>query len=803
MAQGLPAFENLRVLEIRENPGVGGAALPTRAFSIHAALPTRAFSIHAALPTRAFSIHAALPTRAFSICAHVLVTNAFFSVHFSVLAQNLQHCSNLKVRTRALTHAHLLLSASATLPLCFLFSAPFHAPSKVLNIAACGLGMHGSYVLEAILPRLFQLEDLYLTNNYITGVIMQRLAPSLEKLTCLRKLFLQQNDLGLKGAKALRSSFVFMTSLTLLTLDYCVLRDEGLDEIAHGLHHLTLMETLRINHNGLGLIKVEEDHKVCEVLANSLSRMKNLKKVELAQSGFGPTDAMTIANALLAANSTAEVDDKKVKEVLKHLRAGNKDSAQKAAMSTDFDDLESQPMRCMLSEVYSHNIVRHQPINKNQCGGCGSPRVSIVANFFKGKKMGVETRRASFIGDKGSYNEDVVMKTVPYVPRVTCYNPRHTLTPQNTFVTICFSFFKRYPKVDEKAERKRLDQELNILCRVSSHNDDFLELLSISFHYEDNWKIDRTAPQHLRKCFLSAIVPFYGGGTLCERLWKGSSPCAGDHMQSVDALPLTSMAQKYHLARGIARALHHCHQLDIVHSDLCCCNILMKRNREASREVAWSVKVANTGVLPDPDSLSKRREYLAPELLSALSDLGGTSASPSRSHSPPCSHSSSSTPSHSPPLHSVGSPGLASMMFTKESDVFALGITLLQLFRHTLKDCRANICKFAADETAGELRIPWFPNDPPPPSCCLLPSALQDVVSSCTKRDPKARPSAAHIRSPSFFRFCFLLSIIGTTFWYFLILAPFPHLYSTLCSGILEKLGDEAPTASFEWLLLQ
>jgi hypothetical protein len=67
----------------------------------------------------------------------------------------------------------------------------------------------------------------------------------------------------------------------------------------------------------------------------------------------------------------------------------------------------------MLSEVYSHNIVRHQPINKNQCGGCQSPRVSIVANFFKGKD-GVETRRATYIGDKGSYNEDVVMKTVPY-----------------------------------------------------------------------------------------------------------------------------------------------------------------------------------------------------------------------------------------------------------------------------------------------------------------------------------------------------------------------------------------------------
>jgi hypothetical protein len=287
----------------------------------------------------------------------------------------------------------------------------------VLNIAACGLGAHGSYVLEAILPRLFQLEELYLTNNYITGVIMKRLAPSLEKLTCLRKLFLQQNDLGLEGAVALKSSFRSMASLTVLTLDYCVLRAEGLLEIAHGLQHLTLMETLRINHNGLGLMRVREEasvQNVCKVLAVSLSGMKHLKKVELAQSGFGSEDAMTIAQALLKANSTADVDDKKVKEVLKYLRKEKFHLAQLEAQRCDFDDEETQPMRCMLSEVYSHNIIRHQPINKNQCGGCQSPRVSIVANFFKGKKEGVETRRATYIGEKGSYNEHVVMKTVPY-----------------------------------------------------------------------------------------------------------------------------------------------------------------------------------------------------------------------------------------------------------------------------------------------------------------------------------------------------------------------------------------------------
>ena len=288
----------------------------------------------------------------------------------------------------------------------------------MLNLAACGLGMHGSFVLEAILPRLFQLEELYLTNNYITGIIMKRLAPALEKLTSLRKLFLQQNDLGVEGATALKSSFRVMTTITVLTLDYCVLRAEGLLEIAHGLKYLTLMETLRINHNGLGLMKVKEeasDQNVCKALADSLSGMPNLQKVELAQSGFGPEDALAIAHALQKANSTVDVDDKKVKEVLKYLRKGasHLHLAHLAAQRVDFDDEETQPMRCMLSEVYSHNIVRHQPINKNQCGGCQCPRVSIVANFFKGKKEGVETRRATYIGEKGSYNENVVMKTVP------------------------------------------------------------------------------------------------------------------------------------------------------------------------------------------------------------------------------------------------------------------------------------------------------------------------------------------------------------------------------------------------------
>jgi hypothetical protein len=65
LAQSLATFVNLRVLEIRENPGVGGFSLLQRTSSFSASL----------------------------FCA-----DSLFAVHFSVLAQGLQLCSNLKVQ---------------------------------------------------------------------------------------------------------------------------------------------------------------------------------------------------------------------------------------------------------------------------------------------------------------------------------------------------------------------------------------------------------------------------------------------------------------------------------------------------------------------------------------------------------------------------------------------------------------------------------------------------------------------------------------------------------------------------------
>lgn len=309
-----------------------------------------------------------------------------------------------------------------------------------------------------------------------------------------------------------------------------------------------------------------------------------------------------------------------------------------------------------------------------------------------------------------------------------------------------------------------MDQELNGLSRVSrdngvssdngeNDNDLFLELLSISFHYEDNRKSELDASQPSRKCFLSAIVPFCGGGTLCERLWKGLSSCAGNYMQSVDALLVTNMIQKYHLAREIARALRYCHELGIVHSDLCCCNILLTPNKRSTPGASFSVKVANTGVLPDADSFIKRRAYLAPELLAALpAPFEGGTPSPHSYSSPSTSSSFPSSPP-SPSLLSICSLDGPTVLFTKESDVYALGITLLQVFRHTLDDCAPDICKFAAEKTAGGLRVPCFPKDRSS-SFSTLPETLRDIISSCTRRDSKARPSSAEIRSVGNFGFC-------------------------------------------------
>jgi serine/threonine protein kinase len=209
-------------------------------------------------------------------------------------------------------------------------------------------------------------------------------------------------------------------------------------------------------------------------------------------------------------------------------------------------------------------------------------------------------------------------------------------------------------------------------------------------------------------------------------------------MQSVHALHVSDLGRKYHIARSIARALCHCHELGIVHSDLCCCNILLTLNKDKASESsddAWCIKVANTGVYPDSDSLDKRRVYLAPELLSKM---------PLESPVSPPQASTSSPPLHC--IQGAGAGGVSPLIpFTKESDVYALGITLLQLFRHTLADCKDDMCAVAASQTPSVLKIPLFPKQHSE-SFAPLPASLLNVISSCTMRNPKDRPSAAEIR---------------------------------------------------------
>jgi serine/threonine protein kinase len=183
---------------------------------------------------------------------------------------------------------------------------------------------------------------------------------------------------------------------------------------------------------------------------------------------------------------------------------------------------------------------------------------------------------------------------------------------------------------------------------------------------------------------------------------------------------------------------------------LCCCNVLLTSNNQPTPGALLSVKVANTGVLPDPDSFIKRRVYLAPELLAALPATVESGIPSPHSYFSPSVSSSSPYSRHTPSLLSMCSSECPTVLFTKESDVYALGITLLQVFRHTLDDCAPDICKVAAEKRAGGLRVPCFPKDRSS-SFSTLPEILRDIISSCTMRDSRARPSSAEIRSVSNF----------------------------------------------------
>jgi len=345
---------------------------------------------------------------------------------------------------------------------------------------------------------MIQLEVLALANNYITGDAMARLAPQFRVLPQLRKLLLQQNDLGEKGAAALASSFACLTLLSVLTLDYCVLRAPGLSAVATGLNSLRNLKHLRINHNGLGLLQDANhtDEFVCTQLAKALRNLSKLNKVDLMQSGFKSSDALTLARALFHANPAVMVDDEKITNVIFHLRNSDEASAQ-AASQASYDSIlddSVQPMRCMLSQVYSQNIVRHLPINLEKCGSCGSPRVSIIANFVKRDVAEVrpffETRRASFVGDQAHHFAQVVIKAVPY------------------------------SKNDGSSYGRLLEGELNNIAKMSRFSKLFLEVHSISFHNqneESEFCFEQEADLSKSGCYLSVIVPFCPRGNLCER----------------------------------------------------------------------------------------------------------------------------------------------------------------------------------------------------------------------------------------------------------------------------------------------
>jgi serine/threonine protein kinase len=164
----------------------------------------------------------------------------------------------------------------------------------------------------------------------------------------------------------------------------------------------------------------------------------------------------------------------------------------------------------------------------------------------------------------------------------------------------------------------------------------------------------------------------------------------------------------------------------VIHSDFCCCNVLFR-----IEQLAWTIKIANVGVLPAVSSIISRRAYLAPELLLPLNLHAHATESAALSPRAASVH-------FDPTASNWRSP------FTQESDVFSLGITLLQLFRHTLFDCNDVICAAAANET--HVAIPLFPHHSIPLFFPNWLASIQGLVSSCTALDPKKRPSALDVR---------------------------------------------------------
>ncbi len=166
----------------------------------------------------------------------------------------------------------------------------------------------------------------------------------------------------------------------------------------------------------------------------------------------------------------------------------------------------------------------------------------------------------------------------------------------------------------------------------------------------------------------------------------------------------------------------------VVHSDFCSCNILFRIEQHR-----WLIKVANAGVLPAASSIISRLAFLAPELLVHfdLPELGSQAFSLKKPMLP-----------FDPTAQDWRSP------FTKESDVYAVGITLLHLFRHTLQDCKDAICAAAANIIC--IEIPLFPNQSITFPLPHWLASIQNIILSSTSRNPKARPSAFDIRFGSF-----------------------------------------------------
>ena len=124
---------------------------------------------------------------------------------------------------------------------------------RILELSGCRLDTAVVTHIAVGLTHNDTLTELYMGwNGSITSEGWVHVFMALHDNTSLKKLDIRHNNLGLEGSVAL-AEMSSKTSLIELNLQYCVIPEVGLRDLARGLLHNTTMKNLDISNNNIGM----------------------------------------------------------------------------------------------------------------------------------------------------------------------------------------------------------------------------------------------------------------------------------------------------------------------------------------------------------------------------------------------------------------------------------------------------------------------------------------------------------------------------------------------------------------------